>query len=319
MALIECVPNVSEGRRPDVVTVLADAVSAVDGVRLLDHSADPTHHRSVFTFAGEAEPIGKAVVALFESAIPLIDLRAHHGAHPRMGAVDVVPFIPIGDTAMAECVALAKQTAATVAARFQIPVYLYEETASSPARRNLADVRRGEFEGLPQKMARPEWAPDYGPPRPHPTAGATAMGARAPLIAFNVNLDTDRLEIARRIAARVRESSGGLPFVKALGLALEHRGIVQVSMNLTNYRQTPIARAFEAVRQEAERLGATVLDSEIVGLVPEAALPESPVRTLQLAGFTVEQVLEQRLRESGKVESGKVEKLKVEEVRDKQN
>ena len=298
MALIECVPNVSEGRRPNVVTVLADAVSAVDGVRLLDHSADPTHHRSVFTFAGEAEPIGKAVVALFECALPVIDLRTHRGAHPRMGAVDVVPFIPIGDTAMAECVALAKQTAATVAERFQIPIFLYEETASSPARRNLADVRRGEFEGLPQKMALPEWAPDYGPPRPHPTAGATAMGARAPLIAFNVNLATDRLEIARGIAARVRESSGGLPFVKALGLALEHRGIVQVSMNLTNYEQTPIVRAFEAVRQEAERLGATVLDSEIVGLVPEAALPASPVQTLQLAGFTLEQVLEHRLRDS---------------------
>ena len=311
MALIECVPNVSEGRRPDVINALAEAVAAVDGVRLLDHSADPTHHRSVFTFAGEAEPIGNAVVALFESAIPVIDLRAHRGAHPRMGAVDVVPFIPIGDTTMADCVALAKRTAAIVAERFQIPIFLYEETASSPARRNLADVRRGEFEGLAEKMRLREWAPDYGPPRPHPTAGATAMGARAPLVAFNVNLATDRLEIARAIAASVRESSGGLPFVKALGLALEHRGIVQVSMNLTNYQKTPIVRAFEAVRQEAERRGATVLDSEIVGLVPEAALPASPARSLQLVGFTLDQVLERRLnvQESGRSgKSGKVEK-----------
>lgn len=297
MALIECVPNVSEGRRPDVVIALARAVAAVDGVRLLDHSADPTHHRSVFTFAGEAEPLGTAVVALFEAAIPVIDLRAHRGAHPRMGAVDVVPFIPIGGTPMAECVNLAQQTAATVADRFQIPIFLYEESAASPARRNLADVRRGEFEGLAQKMTLPEWAPDYGPARPHPSAGATAMGARVPLIAFNVNLATDRLEIAKAVAASVRESSGGLPCVKALGLALEHRGIVQVSMNLTNYQRTPMVRAFEAVRQEAERRGAAVLDSEIVGLVPEAALPASPGRSLQLAGFSREQILEWRLRE----------------------
>jgi glutamate formiminotransferase len=298
MALIECVPNVSEGRRSVIVSALAEAVAAVDGVRLLDHSADPAHHRSVFTFAGEAEPIGNAVVALFESAIPVIDLRSHRGAHPRMGAVDVVPFIPIGDTSMAQCVALAKQTGARVAERFQIPIFLYEEAASSAARRNLADVRRGEFEGLTEKMARPEWTPDYGPARPPPTAGATAMGARVPLIAFNVNLATSRLEIARAIAASVRESGGGLPFVKALGLALEHRGIVQVSMNLTNYQKTPILRAFEAVRQEAERQGAAVLESEIVGLVPEAALPASPQQSLRLAGFTSSQVLERRLEDS---------------------
>lgn len=296
MALIECVPNISEGQRPEIVSAIAGAVAKVDGVRLLDRSSDPAHNRSVFTFAGEAEPVRHAVFALFEAVIPLVDLRVHRGAHPRLGAVDVVPFVPIGGTTMAACVDLARQTAAAVAERFEIPVYLYEAAALIDTRRNLADIRRGEFEGLATKMASPEWAPDYGPARPHPTAGATVIGARPPLIAFNVNLATDRLDTAKAIAAAVRQSSGGLPFVKALGLPLDHRGIVQVSMNLTNYEETPILRAFEAVRDEAERRGATVLESEIVGLVPEAALPAEPERSLRLARFTSSQVLEERLK-----------------------
>ena len=295
MALIECVPNVSEGRRLDVVAALADAVSSVAGVRLLDRSSDAAHNRSVLTFAGEASAVHQAVMALFEAAIARIDLRSHTGAHPRLGAVDVVPFVPLGETTMAACVELAKQTGAAVAARFDLPVFLYEEAASRPARRNLADIRRGEFEGLDTKLASPEWTPDFGPPRQHPTAGATVIGARPPLIAFNVNLATERIDTAKAVAAAVRESSGGLPFVKALGIALPERGIVQVSMNLTNFQRTSIMRAFETVRQEAERRGAMVVESEIVGLVPQAALPPAPVQTLQLAGFHADQVLERRL------------------------
>lgn len=297
MALIECVPNVSEGRRLDVVDALADAVSSVDGVRLLDRSSDTAHNRSVLTFAGEAPPVHRAVMALFEVAIARIDLRRHTGAHPRVGAVDVVPFVPLGATTMAACVELAKQTGAAVGARFQLPVFLYEEAAATDARRNLANIRRGEFEGLNTKLAADEWTPDYGPSHPHPTAGATVIGARPPLIAFNVNLATEQVETAKAVAAAVRESSGGLPFVKALGIALPERGIVQVSMNLTNFERTSIMRAFETVREEAERRGALIIESEIVGLVPQAALPPAPIQTLLLAGFRADQVLERRLSE----------------------
>ena len=299
MALIECVPNVSEGRRADVVTALADAISKVDGVRLLDRSSDAAHNRSVLTLAGDALAVQRAVISLFAVALNLIDLRHHTGAHPRLGAVDVVPFVPIGAATMTQCVELARETAAEVASRFDLPVYLYEEAASTPARRNLADIRRGEFEGLVARMASPEWTPDFGPSRPHPTAGATVIGARAPLVAFNVNLATDRLDVAKAIASAVRQSSGGLPFVKALGISVADRGIVQVSMNLTNVTQTPILHAFRAVKAEAERRGVTVLESEIVGLVPEAALPAAAERSLQLVRFTTGQVLERRLSETG--------------------
>lgn len=297
MAVIECVPNVSEGRRPEVLTAIADAIRRVDGVRLLDQSSDAAHHRSVFTFAGEGPAVSLAALAVFEAALPAIDLRLHRGAHPRLGAVDVVPFIPLGGATMAECVELARTTAAIVSERFHIPVFLYEEAASSEERRNLANIRRGEFEGLAEKMTAPGWAPDYGPPRPHPSAGATAIGARAPLIAFNVNLATDDLAIAKAIAATVRESSGGLPGVKALGVALGHRGIVQVSMNVTNAERAPLARVFDEVRREAERRNVAVLESEIVGLVPEAALPLDPEQRLRLTGFAPSQVLERRLHE----------------------
>jgi glutamate formiminotransferase / 5-formyltetrahydrofolate cyclo-ligase len=295
MDLVECVPNVSEGRRQDVVDALAVAIRSVRGVRLLDRSSDGTHNRSVLTLAGSADAVTHAVLRLVDVAIGAIDLRTHTGAHPRLGAVDVVPFIPISGVSMADCVHLARTTAAEVAARFDLPVFLYEEAASTSARRNLADIRRGEFEGLAAKMASPEWAPDYGPSRPHPSAGATVIGARAPLVAFNINLATDRVETAKSIAAAVRQSSGGLPFVKAIGLALDERGLVQVSMNLTNFEQTSIARVFDAVRQEAERRGTTIVESEIVGLVPAAALPPAPQRSLRLVGFTEDQVLERRL------------------------
>jgi glutamate formiminotransferase len=227
MPVIECVPNVSEGRRADVVQALVDAVRNVSGVRLLDYSSDPSHNRSVLTMIGEAEPLKTAILALFDAATARIDLRRQSGEHPRVGAVDVVPFIPIADVTMAECVALARETAAEVSQRFDLPVFLYEEAATTPERRNLEHIRRGEFEGLSAKLALPEWAPDFGPARPHPSAGASVIGARMPLIAYNINLATDRLDVAKKIATAVRHSSGGFRFVKAMGVSLEDRGIVR--------------------------------------------------------------------------------------------
>jgi glutamate formiminotransferase len=297
MAIIECVPNVSEGRRPEVVDALLAAVRSVSGVTVLDASSDPAHNRSVFTIAGDAAPLKAAVVGLVAAAVERIDLRTHRGEHPRLGAVDVVPFVPVDGVTMAECVALAKETAAEVATRFQLPVYLYEEAASSPARRSLEDIRRGEFEGLAAKMASAEWQPDAGPSRPHPTAGATVIGARMPLIAFNINLATDRLDVAKKIASAIRHSSGGFRFVKAMGIALGDRGIVQVSINLTNYEKTPMHRVFDAVHREAARYGVAVLESEIIGLTPQAALVSTAEHHLQLARFSSNQILENRLRD----------------------
>jgi glutamate formiminotransferase / 5-formyltetrahydrofolate cyclo-ligase len=297
MAIIECVPNISEGRRPDVVEGIADAVAAAaDGVSVLDVSSDPAHHRSVLTLAGDARALGAAILVLFEKTLAAVDLTGHHGEHPRLGAVDVVPFVPIEGVSMADCVALAREVGAEVARRFALPVYLYEEAATDPARRNLEDIRRGEFEGLAEKMAAQGWAPDFGPAVPHPTAGATVIGARMPLIAFNINLSTNRLDVARRIAAAVRHSSGGLRYVKAMGVMLEDRGVVQVSMNLTNFEKTPIPRVFEFVKREAARYGVSVLESEIVGLVPQAALLAAAEYFLQIEGFGPRQVLETRLR-----------------------
>ena len=298
MAVIECVPNISEGRRLDVVASIADALRAVPGLRVLDVQSDSAHNRSVLTLAGDADPLAAGVRLLFERAMAAIDLRTQTGEHPRMGAVDVVPFIPIEGVTMAACVELAKTVAADVAARFNVPVYLYEDAASNPLRRNLEDIRRGEFEGLATKMAQPQWAPDFGPSSPHPSAGASAIGARLPLIAFNINLATNRLDVAKRIAAAVRMSSGGLRFVKAMGISIEERGIVQVSMNLTNYEKTPLFRVFDLVKREAERYGVQVLDSEIVGLVPSAALMYTAEYFLQLEGFSAAQILEKKLEEN---------------------
>ena len=295
MATIECVPNVSEGRRADVINGLADSLRSVPGLRVLGVQSDAAHNRSVFTLAGDAAALAAGVPKLFEGALAAIDLRAHPGEHPRMGAVDVVPFIPIEGVTMAECVALAKAIAADVAARFAVPMFLYEEASANPARKNLEDIRRGEFEGLGAKMAQPAWAPDYGPAAPHPSAGATAIGARMPLIAYNINLATNRLDVAKKIAAAIRMSSGGLRYVKAMGIALEDRGIVQVSINLTNYEKTPMFRVFDLVKREAARYGVDVLESEIVGLVPSAALTQTAEYFLQLEGFSADQVLETKL------------------------
>jgi glutamate formiminotransferase len=297
MAVIECVPNVSEGRRAEIIEAMAVAIRGVTGVRLLDHSSDASHNRSVFTLAGDAEGVRNAVLALVERAVADIDLRTHRGEHPRLGAVDVVPFVPIEGVTMMECVELARQVGAEIARRCNVPVFLYEEAAANPARKNLEDIRRGEFEGLAAKMRAPEWAPDFGPATPHPSAGATVVGARMPLIAYNINLATDRLDVAKKIAAAIRQSSGGFRYVKAAGFRLEIRGIVQVSMNLTNYEKTPIFRVFETVKREAARYGVAVLESEIVGLVPSAALTGAAEFYLQLEGFNADQVLENKLRQ----------------------
>ena len=298
MAIIECIPNLSEGRRPEVIEGIAAAIRAVPGARLLDYSSDASHNRSVFTMAGDAAPLKAAVLALYERALAAIDLRTHQGEHPRLGAVDVVPFVPIEGATMQDCVALAKDVASEVASRFKVPIYLYEDAASNPMRKNLEDIRRGEFEGLAAKMASEGWAPDYGPTLPHPSAGASVIGARMPLIAYNINLNTDRIDVAKKIAAAIRQSSGGFRYVKAAGFMLENRKIAQVSMNLTNYQKTPIFRVFEAVKREAARYGVSILESEIVGLVPSAALVGAAEFYLQLERFGDQQILEHKLRSS---------------------
>jgi glutamate formiminotransferase len=291
---IECVPNVSEGRRLDVVDAIAQRIAATEGVRLLDFSADPAHNRSVFTFVGPARALESAVLELFDAALRTIDLRTHCGEHPRIGAVDVVPFVPLGAATMAESVALARHVAALVAERFAVPVFLYEDAAVRPERRRLEAIRRGGLEQLAARMQRPDWAPDFGPAGPHPSAGATVIGARMPLVAFNVNLDTDRLDVAEQIARAIRESSGGMPFVKAIAVRLAD-GTAQVSTNATNYHVTPLAAIFQAVEREAGERGCGVRESEIVGLVPAAALPADPVKALRLAQFRPAQVLETHL------------------------
>ena len=296
MPIIECIPNVSEGRRPDIVERLVAAVRNTPGVRLLDHSSDTSHNRSVLTLVGDGDALTSAILSLFAEAVDSIDLRTHIGEHPRLGAVDVVPFVPIEGVTMAECVALAKEVGAAVAERFGIPVFLYDEASDNPLRKNLEDIRRGEFEGLAMKMALPGWSPDFGPRAPHESAGASVIGARMPLIAYNINLNTDRLDVAKKIAAAIRHSSGGLRYVKAMAVQLEDRNLAQVSINLTNFQKTPMHRVFDMVAREAARYGVTVLESEIVGLVPSAALIGAAEHYLQLERFTAAQILENKLR-----------------------
>jgi len=293
--LVESVPNVSEGRDRSAIEAMAGAMQEVPGVRLLDIQSDPDHHRTVFTLVGDPDSVAEAILRLFAAAVPRIDLRLHRGEHPRMGAVDVVPFVPVRGVTMADCVALARRVGHEVWKRFRIPVYLYEEAASRPERRDLAEIRRGEFEGFAEKIRAEAWAPDFGERAVHPTAGVAAVGAREFLIAFNVNLGTADLQVAKAVAKAVRGSSGGLRYVKALGVALEDRGIVQVSMNLTNYKQTPLARTLELVRLEAARHGVPVVGTEIVGLVPEDALVQAAAHYLCLERFSSDLILERRL------------------------
>ena len=289
---LECVPNVSEGRRPEVVARIAAAAASAPGARLLDVSSDPDHNRSVLTLTGGAEALHAALLALYGAALAEIDLTRHQGVHPRLGAVDVAPFVPLGSTPMAAAVAAAERLGREVAARFALPVYLYEQAARRPGRRLLADIRRGGCEGLAARIAEPAWAPDFGPARTHPTAGATVIGARFFLIAFNALLDTADVAVARAVARRVRESGGGLPAVRAMGVYLASRDRAQVSMNLVDFRRTPILAALDRVRSEAASLGARVIETEVIGLVPEEAVFGVVRDALQSPGFGAGRVLE---------------------------
>lgn len=298
MLPLECVPNVSEGRRPEVVARLAAAAASAPGVRLLDVSSDPDHNRTVLTLAGTPDGLHASLLALYEAALSEIDLTRHEGVHPRVGAVDVVPFVPLGDTPMEAAVAAAERLAPEVARRFGLPVYLYERAARRPERRALADIRRGGFEGFSAKIADSAWAPDYGAPQVHPTVGVTVIGARFFLIAFNAVLETADVAVARSIARKIRESGGGLPAVRALGVYLKSRGRVQVSMNLVDYRQTSILTALDRVRREAEALGTRVLETEVIGLVPEEAALGVVREALLLPGFSSTTLIEGRLRQA---------------------
>jgi glutamate formiminotransferase len=296
--LIECIPNVSEGRRDEVVDAICGAaVGAGAGVVLLDRTSDRDHNRSVLTFLGDGPGLVRAMVALTGAALEKIDLRTHQGAHPRIGAVDVIPFVPIREATSTDCIALAKELGKTLAERFGLPVFLYEDAATHPERKNLATIRQGEFEGLAKKMSASAWRPDFGPAAPHASGGATVVGARAPLIAYNINLATGDLAVADRIAKAIRHLSGGYRFVKAMGVKLEARGQVQVSINMTNFEKTPLHRVFETVRSEAERYGVAVVGSEIVGLVPQQALLEAATHYLRLEADPGPQVLESKLLE----------------------
>jgi glutamate formiminotransferase len=295
--LVECVPNFSEGRRQEIIDKVAEAVRQVKGVRLLDVSSNPDHNRTVLTFVGPPGAVAEAAFAATAEAVKLIDMEQHRGEHPRIGAMDVVPFIPISGMTMEDAVALANQVGRRIADELGVPVYLYSAAATTPSRKRLPDVRQGQYEGLKESIITEERKPDYGNPKMHSTAGATAVGARPPLIAFNVNLGTTDLKIAKNIAKGLRESSGGLVNVQAMGVDLAEQGIVQVSMNLLDYTRTPIHRAYELVRVEAERYGVPVVGSEIVGLLPLDALVGAADFYLRLTDFSRNQVLEARLLE----------------------
>ncbi|MCV0403049.1 MAG: glutamate formimidoyltransferase [Chloroflexi bacterium] len=297
--LIECVPNFSEGRRPEVVDEIVRAVAAIDGVTVLDHSRDVTHNRSVVTFAGSAEPVVRAATAAVGRALELIDMAKHTGAHPRIGAVDVVPFVPLGTTRIEECVDLARRFGEQIAARFDLPVYLYGDAALRPERRRLAEVRRGQYEAIRDEIgAFAHRAPDFGPARVHPRGGAVAVGARKPLIAFNINLRTDDRAIAIKIANAIRESSGGMPAVQAMGVLLENPGqprMAQVSTNLVDWERTGIAAVVREVRRLAREAGTDIDHCELIGLAPTGALLEVTADALGMADFSVDQALELRL------------------------
>ena len=292
--IVECVPNFSEGRNGKVIEKIADAFR-VDGVKLLDYSADVDHNRSVFTVAGEPTELAEAVINAVGVAKDNIDLTKQSGEHPRIGAADVVPFVPIKNVSVEETVELSRFVGQQIATRHGVPVYLYEKSATAANRVNLADIRKGQFEGLSEKMKAEEWKPDFGNSEPHPTAGATVVGCRPFLVAFNVNLDTPDVEIATKIARRVRFINGGLRFVKALGVKLNSRNVAQVTMNLTDYTKTPVYAAFEAVRMEARRYGVNVIGTEIIGLIPQQALLDCVEYYLQIENFSSDKVLENNL------------------------
>lgn len=293
--IIECVPNFSEGRDLLKLEKILDVFRGRNNVKLLDYSSDEDHNRTVVTLVGEPDALKSAMIEAIGKAVELIDLTKHEGQHPRMGAVDVIPFIPIKNVTVEEADKLAREVAMEAAKLYGLPFFLYEKSASAPHRENLATVRKGQFEGMAEKMKDSMWKPDFGPETIHPTAGVTAIGARMPLVAFNVNLSTNNLEIASKIAKQVRHINGGFRYVKALGIELEDRGIVQVSMNLTDYTKTSIYRVFETIKMEAERYGVNVVGSEIVGLLPLQAIVDTADYYLRLENFNLDQVLETRL------------------------
>lgn len=294
---MECVPNFSEGRDLAKIEKIVDKFRVKAGVKLLDYSSDEDHNRLVVTVVGEPEALKDALLEAIGQAVELIDLTKHSGQHPRMGAVDVVPFIPIKGCTMDEAIALSREVGEKVAALYRVPVFLYEKSASAPHRENLAAIRKGEFEGMEEKIKLPEWKPDFGPAERHSSAGTVAIGARMPLVAYNVNLGTANLEIASSIAKKIRFIGGGLRYCKAMGVELKERGIVQVSINMTDYTRTALYRAFELVRIEARRYGVPVVGSEIIGLVPMEALIDTASYYLGLEDFSMDQVLEARIME----------------------
>ena len=295
--IVESVPNISEAKREDVLQRILESIQGVPDTRVLDVKPDLDHNRTVISLAGSPEGLKEQILKLYEACLREIDLRQHYGEHPRAGAVDVTPFIPIKNVSMDECVLLAKELGREVAQRFSIPVYFYEFAASNEIRRDLAYIRKGEFEGFPEKIQKLEWTPDEGPQQVHPSFGITVIGARMPLIAFNVNLGTSDIQIANKIAKAVRHSSGGLRFVKAMGVMLQDRNTAQVSMNLTDYKKTPVYRAVEMVRREAARYGVNVVGTELIGLIPAEALYETADYYLQMENFNPSQILENKLME----------------------
>lgn len=294
---MECVPNFSEGRDKEKIEKIVNPFRTTKDVKLLDYSNDEDHNRMVVTVVGEPQALKEALLQAIGVAVELIDLRSHQGAHPRMGAVDVVPFIPIKNCTVDDAIALSKEVGQAIAQAYGIPVYLYEKSATAPHRENLAAIRKGQFEGFAEKIKEPEWQPDFGPAAQHPSAGTVAVGARMPLVAYNINLNTPDLEIASAIAKRIRFIGGGLRFCKAMGVALEERGITQVSINMTDYTRTHLYQAMEMVRFEARRYGVSVVGSEIIGLVPMEALVDTASYYLGLEGFSMQQVLENRIME----------------------
>ena len=295
--IIESVPNFSEGRDLEKIETIVNSFRGKEGVKLLDYQRDKDHNRLVVTVVGEPDPLKIALIEALGSAIEVIDLRKHKGQHPRMGAIDVIPFIPVKNVSMTEAVDFSIKVAEEVSEKYNLPVFLYEESAIRPERRNLADIRKGQFEAMADKITQPEWKPDFGPQKIHPTAGVTAVGARMPLVAFNVNLDTNNLTIANDIAKKVRYISGGLPYCKGIGVELKERGIVQVSMNMTDYTKTALYRSFELIKIEAKKFGVNIVGSEIIGLVPMEALIDTAVYYLGIENFSMEQVLEARIME----------------------
>lgn len=293
--LVECVPNFSEGRREDVIRQIVAAAASVPAIKLLDVQSDPSHNRTVVSFVGPPEAVKQAAFDACAKAAELIDMEEHHGEHPRIGAADVIPFIPVRGVSLEECVALADELGRKIAEQLQIPVYMYEAAAKRPDRKNLPDVRKGQYEGLKTAIAEPQRQPDYGPARLHPRAGATAVGARQFLIAYNINLGTGDVSIAKRIANTIREAKGGFRYCRAMGILLEERNITQVTINMTNYEGTPLHRVFETVKNEAARYGVAVVGSEIVGMVPLQALIDTADYYLRLEGFSRRQVMEENL------------------------